>query len=110
MFLLLPMSGIILPLYVLVEFIAIKHEEGPYVRWIKSMRHLLTASLLLSYIAFPGVYDVPGGVFLGTIIIESDALTFLLYGLGVAAFLIAAISLCVLVSLLIANHYKLSKK
>jgi hypothetical protein len=106
MFFLLPLSVIILPLYIFIEFIAIKQTDGPHIRWIKAMRHVLTASLLVSYIAFPGVYDIPGGVFLGFFIIESDALTYSLYGLGIAAFLIAGISLFTLSGLLIANHYK----
>ena len=109
-FFLLPASIIILPLYVIIELVALKQKTGPYSKWIARTASLLTLCLFVGYMSFPGVYDTPGAVLLGFIVTDSEALTYGLYALGIAAFISALILFFTLLGFLIANHHKKSIK
>lgn len=105
--LLLPLSFLILPAYVFVQYQSLTHETGPYVGRIRVYSLLLTLFMLLFYVNLVGIGDTNDVLLFGFYTADIDSpLADIANLVATVSMFAAPVFFVILIGTLIANNRK----
>jgi hypothetical protein len=103
--LLLPASLVLLPLYIFLQYAAMRHEHGPYRKSIRIAAVLLTTFLLAAYVGTVGSDDTDRALLFGFYTaLDTSALAKLAQAIGTVAYVLMAVVMVWLIGLLVASR------
>ena len=102
---LVPTSLVVLPIYAIVTYRALRQDSGPYVKVLKLTSYALTLFILVAYICTVGIIDAQENILFGFLsTTNNDLVTYSALASQWAAYFLAPITFILLIGLLIARR------
>ncbi len=109
-FFLLPASLVLLPAFTIVQHIALKQKNSPYVREIRLMSLLLTIAMLMLYVCMVGFGDTDEAFLFGFLRSSVDSpLAAISQAISVAGMVLTPIFFLILIVLLIVDKHQATR-